>query len=268
MDSFQPTQESAHIDLLPNSRRKQSLQGYTFHFIDPSSPYYSIVPLAGGTINSSPLQSIPVYSSPQAHLIVIFTDDFISDTSSIDTASLFMNRIIPFEALQWVRRGWVPLAEQELMRSLLFEGELAAMIDLSVKRCSNEMNQTVSPEETQQTISNVTSEDSALVKPTSLNTTPKKVMFHLKRPESTHTIDEVEAFFEQLEMEKVQPITSKKRHVAEMEVKEPVKETEPISEVIVQSSEVYGGKGKRFVKKSIKKARNLIPLHAYPGNGS
>jgi len=249
--------------LLPNSRRKRSLKGYTFHFIHSSSPYIAIVPLAGGTINVASIQSIPNYSSPQTHMLVIFTDDSISDTSSIDTASLFMNRIIPPEALKWVRKGWIPFAEQELMRSILFEGDLGVMVNLNVQRCSAEMNQNLPPEDTQQMSSSVQNEDAGLVKPTSVNTTPKKVMLSLKRPESTQTIDEVEAFFEQLEMEKNQPIESKKRRVSEVEVVEPIKETGSISEVIIESSTVCGGRGKRFIKKSIKKARDLVPLHVY-----
>ena len=62
---------------------------------------------------------------------------------------------------------------------------------------------------------------------------------------------------------------SKKLHIAEDEGIESeheiehVKETGSISEVVIESPTISGGKGKHFVKKSIKKARDLMPLHAY-----
>ena len=39
----------------------------------------------------------------------------------MDTASLVMTRELPEEVLKWVQQGWIPMEEQEIMRSLLYE---------------------------------------------------------------------------------------------------------------------------------------------------
>lgn len=274
---YQPSQDSSQIDLAPNPHRKTILRGLSFHFCSALSPYRTIIPLAGGTIDHSPSPT----SASNDSCIVVFVDETTSDSSSVDTATFFLSRPLEPEVLSWVQHGWIPLAERELMRILLFERELAVVLEMSRKRREEEMkkmSEQISPESTESTES--TSESTSVVESEESDgetTMMRTSISALKRPERTETLDDVEAFFTKLEAGELAPAPSpdrpaKKRKTEELKADcDQAPEVEPEGEssgatqgeVILETPEVHGGKGKRFVKKAVKKAVNFVALRPY-----
>ena len=127
------------IDLSLHPQRKTVFKGFTFHFLDPSSPYTEIVPLAGGQIDRTSLTYASQASSPLASHIVVFPSEESPELSS--EASVTLKRPLSEAAAAWARRGWLPLAEQELMRALVFDGEMQRLVAGARRRWEEEMRE-------------------------------------------------------------------------------------------------------------------------------
>ena len=127
------------IDLSLHPQRKTVFKGFTFHFLDPSSPYTEIVPLAGGQIDRTSLTYASQASSPLASHIVVFPSEESPELSS--EASVTLTRPLSEAAAAWARRGWLPLAEQELMRALVFDGEMQRLVAGARRRWEEEMRE-------------------------------------------------------------------------------------------------------------------------------
>lgn len=128
------------IDLSPHPQRKTVFSGLTFHFLDPASPYAEIVPLAGGHLDVSSISEAAVAASPLSSNVIVFPSDGAPELSP-DTAAIAMTRPLSEAATAWVRRGWLPLAEQDLMRALVFDGEMRRLLTCAEQRCEKEMRE-------------------------------------------------------------------------------------------------------------------------------
>ena len=136
---LQPHFQISSIAGRNENRRKTVFKGFTFHFLDPSSPYTEIVPLAGGQIDRTSLTYASQASSPLASHIVVFPSEESPELSS--EASVTLKRPLSEAAAAWARRGWLPLAEQELMRALVFDGEMQRLVAGARRRWEEEMRE-------------------------------------------------------------------------------------------------------------------------------
>lgn len=137
---YRPSQDEMKIDLSPHPQRKTVFSGFTFHFVDSSSPYTEIIPLAGGQIDLSSIEDSPLVSSPLASHVIVFPSDEAPELSP-DTTTIMMKRPLSEATVAWVRRGWLPLAEQELMRALVFDGEMRRLVSCATQRCEKELKE-------------------------------------------------------------------------------------------------------------------------------
>lgn len=260
--SFHPTQDGYQFDMSPNPFRKTVFSSYVFHFVTPESPYASIVSLASGQLDTS---SSPF--PPSCPSVIVFRDSATSGSSlSVDTASLVMNRELPEEVLKWVQRGWIPMEEQEIMRSLLYEGEFQTLLKMNENRGAEERARCIDVEE------DTKSESSAVVV-----SSPESSEMLLKRPcEESRIEDDVEDFFlevSQKQQLQAQRIESQRREVysvastpSKRVCVEERREEEVVKEIPVAASvQVVPGKGKNFRKNSVKRVSVITPLLPYRG---
>ena len=292
------------IDLSLHPQRKTVFKGFTFHFLDPSSPYTEIVPLAGGQIDRTSLTYASQASSPLASHIVVFPSEESPELSS--EASVTLKRPLSEAAAAWARRGWLPLAEQELMRALVFDGEMQRLVAGARRRWEEEMREresvglasddsveTVESQSSVQQLSvkqSLMQRSSLLQQPPTLQQSPIKTTSHLplpatlrglKRPQQTDDGDDVEAFFREVDNGEAKRVREKERTSCSARVESESAESEPflsdeleseheekvqneVAEIRVE--ETTSGKGKRFKKKAFKKATGLVPLHPYQGS--
>ena len=277
--SFSPKQNDSQITVLPQPFRQTVLHSYTFHFCPADSPYRDIVPLAGGRVDAS--TSVSRVSS--GNDVVVFQTSQNASSSPRDTQTLFMTRSIPQDAMEWVKSGWIPLEEQELMRCLLFSGEMGSMMSLGRERQQQEAKMMLES------------------KTESQNKELPPLPLTLKRPDPIQSVDEVDDFFNELDAASQTPqqsvfvSASKKRQIQPVgkgssesaELNKPIKEEGMDGESpetphqasdqqtslsvgslqemgkLSQSSSSSPGKGKRFVKCTVKKSWKVVPLYPY-----
>ena len=128
---FAPIQTFIQFDVSPNSQRTTLFQNFTFHFCVPSSPYIEIVRLAQGSIYPDEC----CVSAPSDLSVVVFQDTAASSESGLmSTQTGILERILQDDVLEWVRKGWIPLEEQEVMQCVLYPKEMESMVKLSRKR--------------------------------------------------------------------------------------------------------------------------------------
>lgn len=114
---------------------------------------------------------------------------------SVDTMELMKTREFSEEVLKWVRAGWIPLEEQELMRGLFYEGEFQALVHVGEKRVEEEKAKEV-VESDEETI--VESSDGSECMMQDMRQLP----LSLKRPEEAMRVEEdVESFFDEVEQQ-------------------------------------------------------------------
>ena len=255
------------IDLSLHPQRKTVFKGFTFHFLDPSSPYTEIVPLAGGQIDRTSLTYASQASSPLASHIVVFPSEESPELSS--EASVTLKRPLSEAAAAWARRGWLPLAEQELMRALVFDGEMQRLVAGARRRWEEEMRERESvglaSDDSVETVESQSSDDSvetvesqssvqqlsvkqslmqrsslllqsSTLQPPTLQQSPIKTTSHLplsatlrglKRPQQTDDGDDVEAFFREVDNGEAKRVREKERTSCSARVENESAESEP-----------------------------------------
>ena len=255
------------IDLSLHPQRKTVFKGFTFHFLDPSSPYTEIVPLAGGQIDRTSLTYASQASSPLASHIVVFPSEESPELSS--EASVTLKRPLSEAAAAWARRGWLPLAEQELMRALVFDGEMQRLVAGARRRWEEEMRERESvglaSDDSVETVESQSSDDSvetvesqssvqqlsvkqslmqrsslllqsSTLQPPTQQQSPIKTTSHLplpatlrglKRPQQTDDGDDVEAFFREVDNGEAKRVREKERTSCSARVESESAESEP-----------------------------------------
>ena len=255
------------IDLSLHPQRKTVFKGFTFHFLDPSSPYTEIVPLAGGQIDRTSLTYASQASSPLASHIVVFPSEESPELSS--EASVTLKRPLSEAAAAWARRGWLPLAEQELMRALVFDGEMQRLVAGARRRWEEEMRERESvglaSDDSVETVESQSSDDSvetvesqssvqqlsvkqslmqrsslllqsSTLQPPTQQQSPIKTTSHLplpatlrglKRPQQTDDGDDVEAFFREVDNGEAKRVREKERMSCSARVESESAESEP-----------------------------------------
>ena len=254
------------IDLSLHPQRKTVFKGFTFHFLDPSSPYTEIVPLAGGQIDRTSLTYASQASSPLASHIVVFPSEESPELSS--EASVTLKRPLSEAAAAWARRGWLPLAEQELMRALVFDGEMQRLVAGARRRWEEEMREresvglasddSVETVESQSSVQQLsvkqslmqrsslllqsstlqppTQQQSSTLQPPTQQQSPIKTTSHLplpatlrglKRPQQTDDGDDVEAFFREVDNGEAKRVREKERTSCSARVESESAESEP-----------------------------------------
>ena len=243
------------IDLSLHPQRKTVFKGFTFHFLDPSSPYTEIVPLAGGQIDRTSLTYASQASSPLASHIVVFPSEESPELSS--EASVTLKRPLSEAAAAWARRGWLPLAEQELMRALVFDGEMQRLVAGARRRWEEEMREresvglasddSVETVESQSSVQQLSVKQSLMqrsslllqsstLQPPTQQQSPIKTTSHLplpatlrglKRPQQTDDGDDVEAFFREVDNGEAKRVREKERMSCSARVESESAESEP-----------------------------------------
>lgn len=210
-------------------------------------------------------------------------------------------RVFSEEVLKWVRMGWIPMEEQELMRGLFYEGEFQTLVKLGEKRTEEE-----------KVIVDVEGDEETAIESSDENNCVTLDMqqgpLSLKRPEETIRVEEdVESFFDEVEQQQprkepmmnpiVKQITSPSKrmrvdsppqvdeevfipeeehdHVPSVAVEEmtrpksqtpenPQNQVVEVAQEMSQSDSVHSsGKGKRFKKNNIKRITMVTPLQPY-----
>ena len=252
---YRPSQDAMKIDLSLHPQRKTVFKGFTFHFLDPSSPYTEIVPLAGGQIDRTSLTYASQASSPLASHIVVFPSEESPELSS--EASVTLKRPLSEAAAAWARRGWLPLAEQELMRALVFDGEMQRLVAGARRRWEEEMREresvglasddSVETVESQSSVQQLSVKQSLMqrsslllqsstLQPPTQQQSPIKTTSHLplpatlrglKRPQQTDDGDDVEAFFREVDNGEAKRVREKERMSCSARVESESAESEP-----------------------------------------
>lgn len=120
---------------------------------------------------------------------------------SVDTMELMKTREFSEEVLKWVRAGWIPLEEQELMRGLFYEGEFQSLVHVGEKRVEEEK-----AKEAEEEKEVVESDEETIVESSDgsecMMQDMRQLTLSLKRPEEAMRVEEdVESFFDEVEQQ-------------------------------------------------------------------
>lgn len=121
---------------------------------------------------------------------------------SVDTMELMKTREFSEEVLKWVRAGWIPLEEQELMRGLFYEGEFQSLVHVGEKRVEEEKTKEVGEKAKEV----VESDEETIVESSDgsdcVMQDMRQLPLSLKRPEEAMRVEEdVESFFDEVEQQ-------------------------------------------------------------------
>ena len=266
------------------------------HFVNPQSLFASMVALAGGQVHTQDASTLLPVTKPLENAIVVYQDPSPPQNSSTDGMSTALTRVIPQEALEWVRHGWVPLEEQELMHSILIQGEFQSFLVMNKKRCENEIKMaTQTRQEDMETESESDHEMSVpTIKSPGHVQMPMKVNAVKNETKGKSYQSDVDDFFNNLKNTAKpvarQPVIQnyyqqnkrgnedvEKNSIPEKKRRMDMQETTPIRTVPsvpasvpavandqpFLSAESESQKGKYFIKKQVKKNTRIIHLKPY-----